>query len=86
MPNTAIIIQKIRAVYVPDANSPRKIIEEEIAEPDPGSVRIKVQACGVCHSDMLVKEGVFSGISGKARFRAVLTTGHDFHMQHGGPP
>ncbi len=37
-------------------------MEREIPEPGPGSVRIKVQACGICHSDSITKEGLFPGI------------------------
>ena len=39
-----------------------EIVEREIPEPGPGYVRIKVQACGVCHSDVLTKEGLWPGI------------------------
>jgi D-arabinose 1-dehydrogenase-like Zn-dependent alcohol dehydrogenase len=39
-----------------------EIVERDIPEPDSGHVRIKVQACGVCHSDVLTKEGLWSGI------------------------
>jgi D-arabinose 1-dehydrogenase-like Zn-dependent alcohol dehydrogenase len=39
-----------------------EIVEREIPEPEPGQVRIKVQACGVCHSDALTKEGLWPGI------------------------
>jgi D-arabinose 1-dehydrogenase-like Zn-dependent alcohol dehydrogenase len=39
-----------------------EIVERKIPEPDPGHVRIKVQACGVCHSDVLTKEGLWPGI------------------------
>jgi D-arabinose 1-dehydrogenase-like Zn-dependent alcohol dehydrogenase len=39
-----------------------EIVEREIPEPGPGQVRIKVQACGVCHSDVLTKEGLWPGI------------------------
>ena len=39
-----------------------EIIEREIPEPEAGHVRIKVLACGVCHSDVLVVEGVLPGI------------------------
>jgi D-arabinose 1-dehydrogenase-like Zn-dependent alcohol dehydrogenase len=39
-----------------------EIVEREIPEPDAGHVRIKVQACGVCHSDVLTKEGLWPGI------------------------
>src|SRR5262245_49408237 len=52
----------MRVVQVPRANGPFEIVERPIPEPGPGSVRIKVQACGICHSDSLVKEGAFPGI------------------------
>jgi D-arabinose 1-dehydrogenase-like Zn-dependent alcohol dehydrogenase len=39
-----------------------EIVEREIPEPGAGHVRIRVQACGVCHSDMLTKEGSWPGI------------------------
>jgi D-arabinose 1-dehydrogenase-like Zn-dependent alcohol dehydrogenase len=39
-----------------------EIVEREIPEPGPRQVRIKVQACGVCHSDVLTKEGLWPGI------------------------
>jgi D-arabinose 1-dehydrogenase-like Zn-dependent alcohol dehydrogenase len=39
-----------------------EIVKREIPEPDAGQVRIKVQACGVCHSDELTKEGSWPGI------------------------
>jgi D-arabinose 1-dehydrogenase-like Zn-dependent alcohol dehydrogenase len=39
-----------------------EIVEREIPEPGAGEVRIKVQACGVCHSDVLTKEGIWPGI------------------------
>src|SRR5579864_4121055 len=39
-----------------------EIVEREIPEPGPGQVLIKVQACGVCHSDVLTKEGSWPGI------------------------
>jgi D-arabinose 1-dehydrogenase-like Zn-dependent alcohol dehydrogenase len=52
----------MRAVQVSRPNKPFEIVERPIPEPGPGSIRIKVQACGVCHSDSLVKEGAFPGI------------------------
>src|ERR1700740_645306 len=39
-----------------------EIVERAIPAPDAGQVRIKVQACGVCHSDELTKEGQWPGI------------------------
>src|SRR5579885_3077952 len=38
-------------------------IEERADEPSPGWVRIRVQACGICHSDALTKEGAWPGIA-----------------------
>jgi D-arabinose 1-dehydrogenase-like Zn-dependent alcohol dehydrogenase len=52
----------MRVVQVPYANGPLELVEREIPEPGNGTVRIKVQACGVCHSDSLVKEGGMRGI------------------------
>ncbi len=53
----------MRAVQVPRPKGPFELVERPIPEPGPGSVRIKVQACGICHSDSLVKEGAFPGIA-----------------------
>jgi D-arabinose 1-dehydrogenase-like Zn-dependent alcohol dehydrogenase len=52
----------MRAVQVPHAGGPFEIVEREIPEPGAGMVRIKVQACGVCHSDEVTKQGMFPGI------------------------
>lgn len=39
-----------------------EIVERAIPEPDAGHVRIQVQACGICHSDVLTKDGLWPGI------------------------
>jgi D-arabinose 1-dehydrogenase-like Zn-dependent alcohol dehydrogenase len=52
----------MRAVQVPSPGKPFEMVERPIPEPMAGSVRIKVQACGICHSDSLVKEGHMPGI------------------------
>ena len=54
---------KMRAVQVARAGGELELVERDIPQPGPGQVRIKVAACGVCHSDMLVKEGVIPGIA-----------------------
>jgi D-arabinose 1-dehydrogenase-like Zn-dependent alcohol dehydrogenase len=54
---------KMKAVQVPKAGADFEIVEREIPQPGPGQVRIRVQACGVCHSDVLTKEGAWPGIS-----------------------
>jgi D-arabinose 1-dehydrogenase-like Zn-dependent alcohol dehydrogenase len=53
---------KMRAVQVTRPNGPLEIVEREIPEPGAGSVRIKVEACGICHSDSFTKEGNWPGI------------------------
>jgi D-arabinose 1-dehydrogenase-like Zn-dependent alcohol dehydrogenase len=53
---------KNRVVQVPKAGAPFEIVERDIPQPGPNEVRIKVQACGVCHSDVLTKEGYWPGI------------------------
>ena len=40
-----------------------EIVERPIPEAGPGKVRIKVQACGICHSDSVTKEGLFPNIA-----------------------
>lgn len=55
-------MSKMRAAQVSQPGGPFEIVEREIPEPIPGSVRVKVQACGICHSDSLTKEGHFPGI------------------------
>jgi D-arabinose 1-dehydrogenase-like Zn-dependent alcohol dehydrogenase len=54
---------KMKAVQVPKAGADFEIVEREIPAPGPGQVRIRVHACGVCHSDMATKEGQLPGIS-----------------------
>jgi len=54
---------KMKAVQVPKPGADFEIVEREIPEPGSGHVRIRVQACGVCHSDVITKEGLFPGIS-----------------------
>src|SRR5256885_1650331 len=52
----------MRVAQVPRPKGPFEIVERPIPEPGAGSVRIKVHACGVCHSDSVTKEGLFPGI------------------------
>ena len=52
----------IRVVQVPSANADFELVERETPEPGRGQVRVKVQACGVCHSDMFTKTGGFPGV------------------------
>jgi len=52
----------MRAAQVRAAKAPFEVVEREIPDPGPGSVRIKVQASGICHSDSLTKEGLWPGL------------------------
>lgn len=53
---------KMRVVQVAQPGGPFELVEREIPEPADGQVRIKVEACGICHSDSLTKEGTYPGI------------------------
>ena len=53
---------QMKAAQVPQPGADFEIVEREIPKPGAGQVRIKVQACGVCHSDVLTKEGLWPGI------------------------
>lgn len=53
----------MRAIQVPTKGGNFELVERPIPEPGPGTIRIKVQACGICHSDILAKEGLWPGIS-----------------------
>jgi D-arabinose 1-dehydrogenase-like Zn-dependent alcohol dehydrogenase len=52
----------MKAVQISKPGGDFEIVEREVPQPTPGHVRIKVQACGVCHSDVVTKEGLFPGI------------------------
>ena len=54
---------KVKAVQVPKAGADFEIVEREMPQPEAGQVRIRVQACGICHSDVITKEGLFPGIA-----------------------
>jgi D-arabinose 1-dehydrogenase-like Zn-dependent alcohol dehydrogenase len=62
MATTKVGIAPMKAAQVPKPGADFEIVEREIPNPVAGEVRIKVQACGVCHSDMLTKEGAWPGI------------------------
>jgi propanol-preferring alcohol dehydrogenase len=53
---------KMRAVQVTKANAPFEVIERDVPEAGARQVRIKVEACGVCHSDVVVRAAVMPGM------------------------
>jgi D-arabinose 1-dehydrogenase-like Zn-dependent alcohol dehydrogenase len=62
MGTTAIAIGTMKAAQVLAPGANFEIVERKIPQPGAGEVRIKVLACGVCHSDSLTKEGAWPGI------------------------
>jgi len=52
----------MRVVQVTKPSGDLELIERPIPEPGRGQVRIKVEACGICHSDVMVKEGFWRGL------------------------
>jgi D-arabinose 1-dehydrogenase-like Zn-dependent alcohol dehydrogenase len=62
MATTKVGIAPMKAAQIPKAGADFEIVEREIPKPGAAQVRIKVQACGVCHSDLFTKEGYWPGI------------------------
>jgi D-arabinose 1-dehydrogenase-like Zn-dependent alcohol dehydrogenase len=62
MATTKVAIGPMKVAMVPRPGADFEIVERDIPKVGPGEVRIKVQACGVCHSDMFTKEGAWPGI------------------------
>jgi D-arabinose 1-dehydrogenase-like Zn-dependent alcohol dehydrogenase len=62
MAATAIAVATMKVAQVSGPGGDFQIVERKIPTPGAGEVRIKVQACGVCHSDALTKEGAWPGI------------------------
>jgi len=52
----------MKAVQISKPGGSFELVERNIPDPARAQVRIKVEACGICHSDVLVKEGLFPGI------------------------
>jgi D-arabinose 1-dehydrogenase-like Zn-dependent alcohol dehydrogenase len=55
-------MSSMKAVQISKAGGNFEIVERPIPQPGRDQVRIKVEACGICHSDELVKEGYWPGI------------------------
>jgi alcohol dehydrogenase len=53
---------KMKAVQVSKANGPFEVVERDIPEPGDREVRIKIEACGMCHSDLFVRSGAYPGL------------------------
>jgi len=53
---------KMKAAQISKAGGDWELVERDVPEPGQGQVRVKVEACGICHSDALVKEGLWPGL------------------------
>jgi len=62
----------MKAIQVREAGADFKLVEKEIPEPQAGEVLIKVEACGICHGDVLAKEG-----GGHFEVKYPITPGHE---------
>jgi D-arabinose 1-dehydrogenase-like Zn-dependent alcohol dehydrogenase len=60
--SSEVEMARMRAVQVKSANGPLEMVERDIPEPAARQVRIRVQVCGVCHSDSFTVQGAFPGI------------------------
>jgi D-arabinose 1-dehydrogenase-like Zn-dependent alcohol dehydrogenase len=62
MPTAEVAVATMKVAQVSRPGADFQIVEREVPKPGSGHVRIKVQACGVCHSDVFTKEGLWPGI------------------------
>jgi D-arabinose 1-dehydrogenase-like Zn-dependent alcohol dehydrogenase len=62
MTTTKLAAAPMKAAQISNPGADFQIVEREIPIPGSGQVRIRVQACGVCHSDLFTKEGLWPGI------------------------
>jgi D-arabinose 1-dehydrogenase-like Zn-dependent alcohol dehydrogenase len=62
MATPAVALATMMAAQVSSPGADLEVVERGVPEPAAGQVRIKVQACGICHSDVLTKEGMWPGI------------------------
>ena len=53
---------KMKAAQIGKPGGEWELVERDRPEPGPGQVRVKVEACGICHSDVLVKDGLWPGL------------------------
>jgi D-arabinose 1-dehydrogenase-like Zn-dependent alcohol dehydrogenase len=53
---------KMKAAQISKAGGDWELVERDIPKPGSGQVRVRVEACGICHSDALVKDGIWPGL------------------------
>jgi D-arabinose 1-dehydrogenase-like Zn-dependent alcohol dehydrogenase len=52
----------MKAAQIGKAGGDWELVERDLPEPGPGQVRVKVETCGICHSDVMVKDGLWPGL------------------------
>jgi D-arabinose 1-dehydrogenase-like Zn-dependent alcohol dehydrogenase len=52
----------MKVAQITKAGGDFELLERDTPEPGPGQVRVKIEACGICHSDVLVKDGLWPGL------------------------
>jgi D-arabinose 1-dehydrogenase-like Zn-dependent alcohol dehydrogenase len=55
-------MNRMKAAQISRPGGDWEVVEREIPQPGPNQVRVKVEACGICHSDMMVKDGLWPGL------------------------
>jgi D-arabinose 1-dehydrogenase-like Zn-dependent alcohol dehydrogenase len=56
-------VAKMKAVQVSKPNGPFELVEREVRDPGPAEIRVKVEACGICHSDAVTRGGAYPGLT-----------------------
>jgi D-arabinose 1-dehydrogenase-like Zn-dependent alcohol dehydrogenase len=56
-------MRKMKAVQASKPNGPFEVVERDVRDPGPGEIRVRVEACGVCHSDALTRSGAYPGLT-----------------------
>lgn len=55
-------MNKMKLAQISKAGGDWELVERDIPEPGAGQVLVKIEACGICHSDVLVKDGLWPGL------------------------
>ena len=62
MTTNPVEVATMKVAQIASAGGDFQIVERTAPNPGAGQVRIQVQACGICHTDVLTKEGLWPGL------------------------